>query len=121
MMQHVSVTHLSTIPFRPVCGADDNGQHTTDSIGIATCVACFRIRAETFNKARQDAEQRELAALAELDETRAALAYAETSLDNALQKMSVAQVETAALKSALSCPNSDYGTHRCVRCDSEVE
>lgn len=29
--------------------------------------------------------------------------------------------ERNAMKSALSCPNSDYGTHRCVRCDSEVE
>lgn len=28
--------------------------------------------------------------------------------------------EKDELRDALACPNSEYGTHRCVRCDSEV-
>lgn len=31
------------------------------------------------------------------------------------------RAERDALRAALTCHSSEYGTHRCIRCDSEVE
>lgn len=35
------VIHYASTPFIALCGADENGQHTTDSIDLATCLRCI--------------------------------------------------------------------------------